>query len=315
MLPRAHDAGVDADRRLADGGAQVGSPLVVEHRVEGRLDAAHRCDRARLRHAPGLHDRQARLGAVALRQRSRHRRSTAGDGAQRRGVAPLQLGQHAHPDGGHPGRDRDPLLLDELGERRRGQVGTWHHEAGAAGHRGVRQAPGVGVEHRHDRQDAIALLHARGCRPTCSRACAGRSIGASRRRPSGCRSCRSCRPSPRRGSRRSRRTAPATRRRAGPRSRGAADRRRGSAPRPCRRPSRRCGAPSRAGRRAATGARAATGRRRSPRPRRGSRCRRAARGTAGCSACAAPGPCTGCRSRARGGGPCSTRTWPPGRPR
>ena len=43
---------------------------------------------------------------------------------------------------------------------------------GARGHGGVGQAPGVGVEHRHDRQDAVALLHAEAARrPSCPSVC------------------------------------------------------------------------------------------------------------------------------------------------
>ena len=63
---------------------------------------------------------QADLLAVALRQRPRHRRAAARDGAQGRWCrGPSSSGQHAHPDGGHAGGDRDLLLHDEVGDRRR----------------------------------------------------------------------------------------------------------------------------------------------------------------------------------------------------
>ena len=66
------------------------------------------------------------------------------------GSTPIQIGGHARGDG-------DLLVLDEVGDGRRRQVGAGHHEVGAARHRGVGEAPGVGVEHRHDGQDDVAL--------------------------------------------------------------------------------------------------------------------------------------------------------------
>src|SRR5690606_32445472 len=73
------DAGLHAQRRLADGGAQVGPAVVVEDGVERGLDAADRGDRAGLGHPPGLHDRQPGLLAVRLGQGPGHGRAAAGD--------------------------------------------------------------------------------------------------------------------------------------------------------------------------------------------------------------------------------------------
>ena len=93
--------------------------------------AADRRDRAGLGHAPGLQDRQADRLAVGLRQRLRHGRAAAQDGPQAARVAPLELGQRAHPDRGHAGGDRDALLDDQVGDGRRAEVGPGHHEVGA----------------------------------------------------------------------------------------------------------------------------------------------------------------------------------------
>ena len=80
--------------------------------------------------------------------------------AQRGGVTALELGQHAHPDGGDARGDRDPLRLDEVGQRRGLHARAGHHEVGADGHGRVGEAPGVGVEHRDDRQQPVALAGA-----------------------------------------------------------------------------------------------------------------------------------------------------------
>ena len=44
----------------------------------------------------------------------------------------------------------------------RREVGSGHHQVRPGRHRGVGQAPGVGVEHRHDRQDRVGFPHADG---------------------------------------------------------------------------------------------------------------------------------------------------------
>ena len=78
-----------------------------------------------------------------------------------------------------------------------------------AGHRGVGQAPGVGVEHGHDRQDrgrarATPRLSAVSTPIVCRKR---RAVGVDAR-PWGCRWCRSCSTSTPPGSRRRRRTRP-----------------------------------------------------------------------------------------------------------
>ena len=85
----------------------------------------------------------------------------------------------------------------------RRQVGTGHHERRRRPPPGVGEAPGVGVEHRHDRAGSTSRLAGteavgRSSPPSC----AGTSSGGCRRRPWGCPWCRSCSTSTRPGSRR-----------------------------------------------------------------------------------------------------------------
>ena len=157
--PGLDDPALDAERDAPHAGSQVGLLGLGQVALVG-VEAAHRRHRARLGHPPRLQDRQPELLSVRLRQRLRHRRSAARDGPQRGGVPPLEVGQHLHPDRRHAGRNGHPLLDDEVGDRRSRQVGSWHHEVGAAGHAGVGEPPRVGMEHRHDRQDAVGLAGA-----------------------------------------------------------------------------------------------------------------------------------------------------------
>ena len=171
-LERARARRCGSRRRATTGptrGAQVGQLVVVRVGSSVDLMRPDRGDRARLGHAPGLQDRQADLLAVRLGQRLRHRRAAARDRPQRRRVAALQLGQHAHPDRRHARGDGDPLVLDQVGDapapRGRGRASR---ALAPARDRGVGEAPRVGVEHRHDRQDHVALAARRGCRRSCT---------------------------------------------------------------------------------------------------------------------------------------------------
>ena len=235
---RPAEARLHADGRLAHARAQVGAALLVEVARQGRLEVAQRTDRAGLGHAPRLQDRQPGGGPVGLGQGLGHRRAAADHHAQAARVAARELGEHPHPDGGHPGRHGDPLRLDEVGHRRGRQVRPGHDQRRARGHRRVGEAPGVGVEHRDDRQDPVGLVDRPWCRPPSPRGCGGTRSGGCRRPPWGCPWCRSCSTSTRRATRRRPGTRPARRRRAGSRSRAPPARRRRAGPRPRRRPSR-----------------------------------------------------------------------------
>ena len=182
---------------------------------------------------------------------------------------------------------------------------------------GVGEAPGVGVEHRHDRQDDVALADAEAVGHHGAHRVQVRRAVASRRRPWGCRWCRSCSTSTRPGSRRS--TSELDGLGGGqqrPRSRGPMPAgRRGSRRRP----------PSSITTMWRHGLEGADQGPQQPEQRAvdedhlvlgvvddvgellGEQ--------ADVEGVQHPARCTGRRSTARGGGPCSRRTWPPGRPR
>ena len=160
-----------------------------------------------------------------LLQRDRHRRAAAQDQPDR--VEPDVGGARR----GSPGRRSTPwarrrtrsgcVSLDEAHQRLGLQPPVGHAQRGAGHQRGVGQAPGVGVEHRHDRQHPVVEATARARCRCDTPASAATPSGGCRRRPWGCRWCRWCSTSPRRRARRrlgpveGRRAA----RRAGPRSR------------------------------------------------------------------------------------------------
>ena len=161
-----------------------------------------RRERARLGHAPRLDDADAVALLEALHQAARHGRAAA----RPRGGA--TRGRAWSPRRGAGCRSRSSArraaivgfsLRDHAGERRRLQEAARQHEVGADLPRRVRQAPGVGVEHRHDQQDAIAVVQRVGRRRLRDgeRVQPGRAVAVDRR-PSGCRWCRSCSTWPRR---------------------------------------------------------------------------------------------------------------------
>ncbi len=71
-----------------------------------------------------------------------------------------QLLQHAVPHGRVGDRERGPLPLGHLGERRGLVVGAGQQQRGAAGERGVGEPPGQHPGHRHDGQHQIVLADA-----------------------------------------------------------------------------------------------------------------------------------------------------------
>ena len=73
---------------------------------------------------------------------------------------PFNSGSTAIQMVGTPAATVTCLVDDQFGDRRAGQVGSGHDEAGAGGHGGMGETPRVGVEHRHDREDHVALASA-----------------------------------------------------------------------------------------------------------------------------------------------------------
>ena len=93
-----------------------------------------------------------------LGQRPRHGRPAAEHQAQVRDVGPVELGQHAHPDRRDAGGEGDVVVAQHPGDRLRHHVRAGHHQVDAPQNTAAYgRAPGVGVEHRDDRQQDVAL--------------------------------------------------------------------------------------------------------------------------------------------------------------
>src|SRR5580693_3257522 len=110
-------------------------------------------------HAPQLADLNAVFVLEGTHQRHQHGRAAARHYPQRRHVVAGIVVQVVHdvvPDGGHRPGHGGPQLLDHVDQRLGVQMAIGQHQVGARHQRRVWQAPGVGVEHRHDRQHAIA---------------------------------------------------------------------------------------------------------------------------------------------------------------
>ncbi len=173
---------IDAGHDLTDGGAEVGGFVIGE--IEGALDATDRRDRAGLGHPPRLEDGHPDLLAEPLG------RAPWAPPSRRRGWLAARTRRDRPAPGGRPSRWWAPPAAivtrsDSIRPARRGsgQIGSGHDQVGAAGDRGVGQAPGVGVEHRDHRQDGVALASRPDCRPASLPSCAARSSGGSRRPP------------------------------------------------------------------------------------------------------------------------------------
>ncbi len=140
--------------------AGLGAPVHLVGRRAALRRQGDRGERARLGHAPGLDDADAVTLLEALHQDARHGRAAAHDQAERREVERglLAVAQQVVPDRRHRGGDRRLLARDQARERRRLEEAPRQHEVGARLPGGVGQAPGVGVEHRDDQEDAVAVV-------------------------------------------------------------------------------------------------------------------------------------------------------------
>ena len=119
----------------------------------------HRRERARLGHAPALHDAHAELILEPFDERPRHGRASAEDSLHRREVDRVLLAvvQQVGPDRRHRARAGGLLLLDEARERLGLEEAIRHDEVGTGHPRGVGHTPRVGMKHRDDRQHAVAI--------------------------------------------------------------------------------------------------------------------------------------------------------------
>ena len=120
-------------------------------------------ERGGLGHPPAVHDRLA----VALPEAGDHR-ARRGRAADEHVLELLEVPavglrvEHAedpHPDRRHAGRDRDALLLEVVEQRLGIEERAGEDDLRPDHQAGVGVAPGVGVEHRHDRQQRLLLGH------------------------------------------------------------------------------------------------------------------------------------------------------------
>ena len=122
------------------------------------LGLRERADRAHLGHAPGMHDLDAVFILEAVDHRRRAGRAADDEPLQGR-EAQLALGhvvQQPEPHRRHAGAHRHLFALEELVEAFAVERGAGQHELRADQHRRIRQAPGIHMEHRHDRADHVA---------------------------------------------------------------------------------------------------------------------------------------------------------------
>ncbi len=151
------DAKIHARDRPALGDPEAHHLLLVE---AGRRPGDRR-QRRGLCHPPGMQDPDAELLVEGLHQRARHRRSAAQHQTQRgqvgSGVVP-QVVQDVVPDGGNGSRHGRAFLIDGPDRRLGLQEGPGQQQIGTTHQSGVRQAPGVGVKHRHDGENRVVSV-------------------------------------------------------------------------------------------------------------------------------------------------------------
>ena len=75
-------------------------------------------------------------------------------------VVGLQVRQQHQPDGRHGGGDRDFLIGQQFVDRGAVHLRAGHHHVGAGRRARHCEAPGIGVEHRHDREHRVGCAHA-----------------------------------------------------------------------------------------------------------------------------------------------------------
>src|SRR5271170_8456565 len=74
----------------------------------------------------------------------------------------LQRGEYAKPNSGYAARESDVFLLDQVEDVFGVHVGTRKNEFCANHNAGVREAPGIGMKHRCDREHRVVVADRKG---------------------------------------------------------------------------------------------------------------------------------------------------------
>ena len=136
----------------------VGQLFLERQLLDGPGHDTGGAQRAHLRHAPGMDHRD-----IVFRLEGADHGGRGGGTADDRAVHVgqtqamlLHVVQQHQPDCRYARRHGDLLVGHQVIDRLAVQVLARQHQLGTAHGRGVGQAPGIGVEHRHDRQDGVA---------------------------------------------------------------------------------------------------------------------------------------------------------------
>ena len=117
-------------------------------------------ERAGLGHAPPLNDGGAEAVLEGLNEGLWNGGAAGRDAAHGREVDGRVERQQAVPDGRHTAGERRVVLIDNGGEALSHEVHLRHDHVGPGQPGAVGRAPGHGVEHGHDDEDAVRLGHA-----------------------------------------------------------------------------------------------------------------------------------------------------------
>ena len=133
--------------------------LVETHLVPVPRPLAHRPDRAGLGHPPRMADVDPRLHKAF--DHCARTGGAADDDAVQLAIIDarrVHMRKHRDPHRRHPGAMRDALAMHQVAQHRR-VVGRRKHQLRPHRRCGEGDAPAVGMEHRHDRQDHAAVRH------------------------------------------------------------------------------------------------------------------------------------------------------------
>ena len=129
-----------------------------------RLHGTQRAERRHFGHAPGM-DNLDVVVVLELRRDGARAGRAADDDLLQIGkflAGLLQILQQHHPHRRHGGAEGHLLGVEQLIDRGAVHLAAGHHQLGADHRRALAKAPGIGMEHRHDRKDGVACREAHG---------------------------------------------------------------------------------------------------------------------------------------------------------